>query len=201
MSYPIFEAYLTLKENKYFLYIDEFYTSEIFNSIGKENIKIIRILHEGEFGEVIDDEAYNGVGEIPLFWDIVKIAFSFDYIIKIVINENIEIKFYWWDDLSVEADLDVILKIIEGHKKYFSEKEVSVLDQIIEDKSTYYFLDGDSKMHHKKMDCEEFINFIDNSYSNKMKKLVPTLIISEQDKIDLIATAEIFDDPDLYFEF
>ena len=186
MDTPLFEAYLTEIEKHFFLYLDDFDYSKLFDSIGKENISKIRIIYEEIGYKLIDKIIYNGLGDIPDFHAVISIAGCADFIEKILINDSTEIKFHFWDDLSILSDRQTINKIIEGQKLNADNNNIHILNQLFESEGFYYWIDNNSEIKSKKMDYDEFMSFLQNdSYPNKVNKLIPTLDISEEEKASL----------------
>ncbi len=178
----LFEAYLTEKEDKYLLYLDEFHFSELFKSIGFDNIQKIRVIYQHlEVDKGITDEIiYAGIGEVPDMFDILRMTYSRDLFEKIIINENIEISFLWWDDVFILADWETIIKCIEGQKTLATKSQHEILDRLTDSQNTYFKLKNETLIVSQQMDFESLMVLLHNSYTEKEEELLCDLTDEER---------------------
>ena len=178
----VFEAYLTEKDDKYLLYLDEFHFSELFKSIGLDEIQKIRIIYQQIDGDksIIDEILYAGIGEVPDILDILRIPFNRDCFEKIIINENIEITFLWWEDVFILADWETITKCIEGQKILTTKSQYGILDRLNDSPNTYFKLKNDELIVSQQINLDEVMLLLRDSYEEKLKELLVDLTDEER---------------------
>lgn len=181
----LFEAYLTEKDDKYLLYLDQFHLEELLISLGLENIHDIRIIyHQVGFGKsMIDEIVYDGTGEVPDISDIIGIPFNKDCFEKIIINKNIEISFYWWQDVFILADLEIVTKYIDGQKTLAREAQYEILERLPYSKNTYFKLKNEILIASQQMNLEEFKLMLRDSSLEKEEQLYYDLTDEERDEL------------------
>ena len=182
----IFEAYLTEQADHYLLYLDDFHFSELFKSIGLQNIHKIRIIYRQVSGDkgITDEIIYHGIGEIPDMLDILRIPFSRDCFEKIIINDTIEISFCWWKDIFILADLETITKCIEGQKLVATVGQQEVLDRLIDSKNCYFKLKNETLIVSQEMNLGDFRLLLQGSYLEKESELLCDLTDEERAELD-----------------
>ncbi|MGC3978255.1 MAG: hypothetical protein QM751_08570 [Paludibacteraceae bacterium] len=170
----LFEAYLTEKDDKYLLYLDQFHLKELLISLGLENILDIRIIYHqvGCSKRMIDEIVYDGTVEVPDISDIIGIPFNKDCFEKIIINKNIEISFYWWQDIFILADLEIVTKYIDGQKTLATKAQYEILERLPNSKNTYFKLKNETLIASQQMNLQEF------------NLMLPTLILEKKAELE-----------------
>ena len=166
-----FEAYLTKKENRFLLYLDEFHFSEIFNSEGITNIYKIKLVYY-DHGIISERIIYEGAGKIPQFKDILNITGCKDMIDYIYINDDIEITFPFWDDIFILAGWETIIKYINGQKDIASLAKKKILNCLPNSQNIYFKLKSDILIEKRQMNLEEFYKLINDSYEFKYDEIM-----------------------------
>ncbi|MFZ4798543.1 MAG: hypothetical protein ACOYMA_13685 [Bacteroidia bacterium] len=166
-----YEAYLTEKDGRFLLYLDEFYLTVLFDSIGISNILKIRAIYFSTGVNKIDEIIYEGKGAMPDIIDIIGMIGGPDLCDKIIINNTIEISFLWWEDAFILADWETISKCIEGQKQIATAKQKDVLDSLTEFKNYYFKLRDNELVVFNPMNLEEFMKILDEAYEEKALKM------------------------------
>ena len=180
-------------DNRYFLYLDEFHYSALFNSIGLKNIFKIRVIYSLQGKGTIDEIIYNGVGNVP---DIIEIFALFqvkDGTPKIIINDSIDIDFPWWDDISIIADYETIIRCINGQKEVVSTGQKAILNQLTDSQNTYFKLKNDLLIQSQAMNLEEFMGMINNSYGPKFEELMLDESYTDEDRAEAKLFLDVFE--------
>jgi hypothetical protein len=172
----IYEAYLAKDGEQYFLYLDEFDFSTLFDSIGKDKIKNIRLVYnvivEGVTGRCLQDKTvYDGTGVIPDIFDIMKIAEGNDLIEKIIINNEIEVSQIWWEDAYLKADWATIIRCINGQKNDAFPSRNKILSMLFNSQNIDFNLFNNDTVTSKQMNLDEFKNNIRDAYEMKVLKI------------------------------
>jgi hypothetical protein len=172
----IYEAYLAKDGEHYFLYLDEFDFSTLFDSIGKEIIQNIRLIYKDIVADLIggcieDKTVFDGTGIIPDIFDIMKIAKGHDLIEKIIINNEIEISVIWWEDGYIKADWDTIVRCINGQKNDAFPLQKEILNNLHNSQNIYFKLNNKDIITSIPINMDEFMNIIMDAYLEKELKL------------------------------
>ena len=182
-----------LNNDNYFLYLDEFHYSVVINSIGINNIQKIRILYKDTRGQLIDEVIYDGHGKVPEISDIIQLFYVKQCNEKIIINDRIEIAFVWWEDMTIIADYETIVRCINGQKEVVNTAQKEILNQLTDSQNTYFKLKNDLLIQSQTMNIESFMEMLENSYGPKYEELMLDESYTDEDRAEAKFFLDVFE--------